>query len=226
MKRCPICAEEIQDEAIKCRFCGSDLTKTSTEEAGSDRGATPNERPLGIAQMGERYGLGTGADFYGIWDAQTPGKPLHRFPLTDAGWGEASARFRTLEPTAAPTSMGAMPNPSGTGYGPGPGTIAGGWGPTATGGSNGPAVASLVLGIVGVVFAFFPILGLILGILAVVFGYLGLKRAAASGYGRGFAIAGLVLGIIATVLGLLFVVVLREVVDKVGDLQGQLEDLQ
>jgi hypothetical protein len=83
-----------------------------------------------------------------------------------------------------------------------------------------------VLGIVGVVFAFFPILGLILGILAVVFGYLGLKRAAASGYGRGFAIAGLVLGIIATVLGLLFVVVLREVVDKVGDLQGQLEDLQ
>jgi Domain of unknown function (DUF4190) len=67
----------------------------------------------------------------------------------------------------------------------------------------GKAIASLVLGILGVLTFLIPIVAIILGILAIVFGSTSrneIRRRGLAGHGQ--ATAGLVLGVIAVLLGL------------------------
>lgn len=84
--------------------------------------------------------------------------------------------------------------------------------------NNAPAsspifsILALVCGIIGVAGGLlggsspFCIVALVLAIIGIIFGAIGMKKAKASGKGKGMAVAGLILGIIGTAFGIVGVI--------------------
>ena len=51
MKKCPFCAEEIQEEAIVCKHCGRELSERASQKHTVNRGWGPGWHPGKIALM-------------------------------------------------------------------------------------------------------------------------------------------------------------------------------
>lgn len=89
-------------------------------------------------------------------------------------------------------------------------------------------IASMVLGILGLLLSFVPCVGmygLVFTVPGIIFGALGIKKAAKAGTGKGMAIAGLVMGIVGTAIAIYWCMCVGAVASSANEVSSALQGL-
>jgi len=112
---CPNCGRENTDDAAFCQQCGTSFASAwggqTTSSPGQDptAAAPAQSGDYQVSQRGQRYGVGYGPTFYGVWDLNVGGAPVAWFDRTPEGWESAWGRFQQLE-SGGWTGGGGLPS--------------------------------------------------------------------------------------------------------------------
>ncbi|MEX1046720.1 MAG: zinc ribbon domain-containing protein [Actinomycetota bacterium] len=89
MRRCPLCGEEVQDRALKCRHCGSVLPSAA--------GAPGGPEGVEVIRTGRRYLVASRGNIVGVWDRFSAAEPVATFDTSDEGSDAALEQFGKME---------------------------------------------------------------------------------------------------------------------------------
>ena len=101
------------------RFASLEPNNVAVPQTGPSAATTdPTDSDvMQYTHSGQRYLLGYGRSFFGIWDRQMPNAPLERFARDDAGWAAAWRRFTQLETHYTEVGLGGTGSSGSTGTG-------------------------------------------------------------------------------------------------------------
>jgi outer membrane biosynthesis protein TonB len=92
-----VTSEPVPAESIPAEAPGEAEPSRPAETAEPETAPATAPERIGFTHSGERYLLGYGRDYFGIWDREAPAEPKYRFSRDDDGWRSAWQQYVSIE---------------------------------------------------------------------------------------------------------------------------------